>query len=53
MRLFQLNCLFAEINVHGLLIKENFKNLKDVFEGHISLHSRERSRRNKRHRRKT
>ena len=24
--LFQLNCLFAEINVQRLLIKENFKN---------------------------
>ena len=29
--LSQLNCLFAEINVQRLLIKENFKNWKDVF----------------------
>ena len=40
--LFQLNCLFAEINVQRLLIKENFKNQKDVFGGHIVfLHSGE------------
>ena len=31
---FQLNCLFAEINVQRLLIK-NFKNEKNVFGGHI------------------
>ena len=41
--LFQLNCLFAEINVQRLLIKENFQSLKDVSGGHIVLlHSRER-----------
>ena len=41
--LSQLNCLFAEINVQRLLIKENFKNQKDVFSGHIVfLHSGER-----------
>ena len=40
--LFQLNCLFTEINVQRLLIEENFKNWKDVFGGHIVfLHSRE------------
>ena len=41
--LSQLNCLFAEINVQRLLVKENFKNQKDVFGGHIVfLHSGER-----------
>ena len=40
---FQLNCLFAEINVQRLLIKENFHSQKDVFGGHIVfLHSGER-----------
>ena len=33
--LFQLNCLFAEINVQRLLIKENFKSQKDLFGCHI------------------
>ena len=33
--LFQLNCLFAEIKVQRLLIKENFKTQKDLFGGHV------------------
>ena len=35
--LLQLNCLFAEINVQRLLIKENVKNQKDVFGDHNIL----------------
>ena len=32
---FSLNCLFPEIKVQCLLIKEYFKRQKDLFGGHI------------------
>ena len=34
---FSLNCLFPEIKVQCLLIKEYFKRQKDLFGGHIGF----------------